>query len=106
MRDNRRVDRAKEDRLPLEALGVLVAIAVVCSVIAQGLTGYSIGGFLVTTGVGVVGALLGMWLVRGFRLPVGFTVTVGGTEFPVVWATLGSAFLVAVLGALGGTKRW
>lgn len=92
--------------MSLEALGVLLAIAVVCSVIAQGLTGYSVGGFLVNTGVGLVGALLGMWLVGAFQLPVGFTVTVGGTVFPLVWATLGSAFLVAVLGALGGNRRW
>lgn len=92
--------------MSLEAIGVLLAIAVVCSVIAQGLTGYSVGGFLVSTGVGLVGALLGMWLVRAFELPLGFTLTVGGTEFPMVWATLGSAFLVAVLGALSGQKRW
>lgn len=92
--------------MSLEAVGVLLAIAIVCSVVAQGMTGYSIGGFLVNTGVGLVGALLGMWLVSGFDLPVGYTLTVGGTEFPMVWATLGSAFLVAVLGALGGTKRW
>jgi len=90
----------------LEAVGVLLAIAVVCSVIAQGMTGYSVGGFLVSTGVALVGALIGMWLVRAFELPVGFTVTVGGTRFPMVWATLGAAFLVAVLGALGGAKRW
>jgi len=90
----------------LEAMGVLLAIAVVCSIVAQGLTGYSTGGFLVSTGVGLVGAVLGMWLVNAFDLPVGIRLTVGGTEFPMVWATLGSAFLVAVLGALGGTKRW
>lgn len=92
--------------MSLEAVGVLLAIAVVCSVFAQGLTGYSVGGFLVSTGVGLVGAVLGMWLVRAFELPLGFTFAVGGTEFPLVWALAGSAFLVAVLGALGGTKRW
>lgn len=92
--------------MSLEAIGVLLAIAVVCSVVAQGLTGYSVGGFVVGTAVGLVGALLGMWLVRAFELPVGVTLTVGGTEFPMVWATLGSAFLVAVLGALSGKKRW
>lgn len=92
--------------MSLEAIGVLLGIAVVCSVVAQGLTGYSVGGFLVSTGVGLVGALLGMWLANAFELPIGFTLTVGGTEFPMVWATLGSAFLVAVLGALSGQKRW
>ncbi len=92
--------------MSLEAIGVLLAIAVVCSVIAQGLTGYSVGGFVVSTAVGLVGALLGMWLMHAFELPSGVTLTVGGTEFPMVWATLGSAFLVAVLGALSGQKRW
>lgn len=92
--------------MSLEAVGILLAIAIVCSVIAQGLTGYSVGGFLVSTGVGLVGALLGMWLANAFDLPIGYTLVAGDTVFPMVWATLGSAFLVAVLGALHGTKRW
>lgn len=91
--------------MSLAAVGVLFGIALVCSVFAQGLSGYSAGGFLVSLGLGLVGALIGMWLVSAFDLPRGFTVTVEGTEFPLVWATLGSAFLVAVLGALSGTKR-
>ncbi len=103
--DNRYPARTEEDYVSLEAVGVLLAIAIVCSAFAQGLTGYSIGGFLVNTGVGIVGALIGMWLVRAFELPQGFTVAVGGTEFPLVWATLGSAVLVAVLGALSGSRR-
>ncbi len=89
-----------------EAVGVLVAIAVVSSVVAQALSGYSVGGFLVNTAIGFIGAVLGMWLVDAFQLPRGYEIMVGGTVFPLVWAVVGSAALVAGLGALWGQRRW
>jgi len=89
----------------LEALGVLLGIAIVCSVIAQGLTGYSTGGFIVSTGVGLIGAVFGMWLPPALNIPRGYTLDVGGTEFPLIWAIAGSGLLVAALGALQGNRR-
>lgn len=91
--------------MSLEALAVLLGIAIVCSAFAQGLTGYSTGGFIVSTGVAFIGAVFGMWLAPALDLPLGYTLTVGGTEFPLIWTLLGSALLVAVVGALQGTRR-
>jgi uncharacterized membrane protein YeaQ/YmgE (transglycosylase-associated protein family) len=87
------------------AVGALVAIALVCSVVSQSLTGYSYGGFIVNLGVALIGAILGMWLQSSFRLPQGFAFTVDGTVFPLVWASAGAAAAVAALGALWGRKR-
>jgi uncharacterized membrane protein YeaQ/YmgE (transglycosylase-associated protein family) len=88
------------------AVLLLVAIAAVCGFVGQIIAGYSAGGFLVSTGVGFLGALFGMWIASALDLPVMYEVSVGGVAFPLVWSPLGSAALVAVLGALSGGKRW
>lgn len=92
--------------MSIETFLALLGIGVVCSVVGQTLAGYSIGGFFVGTGVGLVGALLGVWIARTFDMPTMFEVSVGGFTFPLLWAVLGSATLVASLAALGGAKRW
>lgn len=92
--------------MSLEALGVLLVISIVCSIVAQGLSGYSTGGFVVSTGVGFIGAVFGMWLASAFGLPTVYEVTVDGTVFPLVWSIAGSAALVAVLGALAGKRKY
>ncbi|MDX1394098.1 MAG: hypothetical protein R3195_06900 [Gemmatimonadota bacterium] len=91
--------------MSLEALAVLLGISIVCSVVAQALAGYSVGGFVVSTGVGFIGAVFGMWLAEMMSLPRFYQITVDGTVFPLVWSIAGSAALVAVLGALTGKKR-
>jgi uncharacterized membrane protein YeaQ/YmgE (transglycosylase-associated protein family) len=96
----------KEDYVSLEALAVLLGISIVCSVVAQALAGYSVGGFVIGTGVGFIGAVFGMWLASFMDLPRFYQVTVDGTTFPLVWSILGSAVLVAALGALSGKKKY
>ncbi len=91
--------------MSLEALAVLLGISIVCSVAAQALVGYSVGGFVVSTGIGFIGAVFGMWLASALDLPTFYEVTVDGTVFPLVWSIAGSAILVAVLGALTGQKK-
>lgn len=92
--------------MSLEALAVLLGISIVCSVVAQALTGYSTGGFVVSTGVGFIGAVFGMWMASAMNLPTAYEVTVDGTVFPLVWSILGSAILVAVLGVLTGKRKY
>lgn len=92
--------------MSLEALGVLLGISIVCSVVGQALSGYSTGGFLVSTGVGFIGAVFGMWLASSMDLPRLYTITVDNTTFPLVWAIVGSGTLVAVLGALAGKRKY
>lgn len=88
-----------------EEVGVLLVIAVVASLLARGLSGYAAGGFLVSTAIGFLGALLGLWLQSEFELPEGPSFLIGGTEFPILWALAGSGFLVAVVGAAAGRRR-
>jgi uncharacterized membrane protein YeaQ/YmgE (transglycosylase-associated protein family) len=90
----------------LSALVLLLVIAVVCGGFGQAIAGYSLGGFLVGTAVGLVGAVLAMWIAGTFNLPLFYVLTVGGVDFPIVWAVGGSALFVAVLGVLIGGKRW
>lgn len=91
--------------MSIEALGFLLGVAIVCSVLVQGLTGYSSGGFVVSTGIGVIGGVFGMWLASALTLPRGYSLSVGGTDFPLVWTVMGSGLLVATLGAIQGKKR-
>lgn len=81
---------------------LLLVIAAVCGFVGQAFAGRSVGGFVVSAGVGLVGAWLGMWIAGTFGLPTVFVVDVGGVDFPLVWSILGSALLVALLGAFRG----
>lgn len=91
--------------MSLLAFLLLLLIAAICGALGQAIAGYSLGGCLVSTGVGFLGALLGMWMAGAFDLPVLFLLEVGGVDFPVVWSIIGSATLVALLGLLGGRRR-
>jgi uncharacterized membrane protein YeaQ/YmgE (transglycosylase-associated protein family) len=86
---------------------VLLIIAAIAGSIGQALAGYSRGGCLVSTGVGFIGAWLGLWLARQFGLPEFYTISVGGETFPVVWSIIGSFVLALTLGLLtrGRSRR-
>jgi len=85
---------------------ILLVIAGICGAVGQAVTGFSGGGCLLSIGVGFVGALLGSWLARAFALPPLFVITVGGADFPIVWAIIGSALFVGVLSLLSrGVRR-
>jgi len=76
---------------------ILLVIAAICGALGQAIAGYSLGGMVVTTVVGFIGALLGTWLARLVGLPELLMVNVGGQPFPIVWAILGSALLAAIV---------
>jgi uncharacterized membrane protein YeaQ/YmgE (transglycosylase-associated protein family) len=50
--------------------------------------------------IGFIGGLIGTWAVKQFALPVIYLLHIGHTSFPIVWAIIGAAVLVAVLGLL------
>ena len=79
---------------------VLLIIAGVCGSLGQAISGFSRGGCLVSIALGFVGAVLGMWLSRQLGLPELFPIRIGTTSFPIVWAIIGSALFVAVIGLL------
>ena len=76
---------------------LILLIAGLCGATAQAIVGYSRGGCLAAVGIGFIGALIGIWLARVLSLPAIFSLNVGGTAFPVVWAILGSSLFVAVI---------
>jgi uncharacterized membrane protein YeaQ/YmgE (transglycosylase-associated protein family) len=93
--------------MTLLELLVLLAVAGVAGALGQAIAGYSHGGCLFSIALGFIGALLGSWIARTMGLPPVFTVAIGGQPFPIIWAILGAALFVALLGFLrrGGDKK-
>jgi uncharacterized membrane protein YeaQ/YmgE (transglycosylase-associated protein family) len=89
--------------LSLENLIILLIVGGLAGAIGQRLAGYSRRGCLTSIAVGFIGALLGTWAVKQFRLPEIYIVKIGVTSVPIVWAIVGAAVLVAVFGLL--TRR-
>jgi uncharacterized membrane protein YeaQ/YmgE (transglycosylase-associated protein family) len=86
--------------MTIAELLILLLVAGLCGALGQAIAGGSRGGCLVSVAVGFVGATLGIWLARMLALPALFSVSVGGTSFPVVWGILGSAIFVALIHAV------
>jgi uncharacterized membrane protein YeaQ/YmgE (transglycosylase-associated protein family) len=86
--------------MSLLATLILLVIAGLVGALAEFLIGFSLGGMLGTTIVGVVGALIGEWLARLLHLPAILPVQVGTRTIELVWATLGALLLVGLLSAL------
>jgi uncharacterized membrane protein YeaQ/YmgE (transglycosylase-associated protein family) len=86
--------------ITLESLIILLIVAGIAGAVGQWLAGYSRGGLITSIALGFIGAFLGIWIAKQFRLPELFTLQVGHTNFPIVWAIIGAALLVAVLGLL------
>jgi uncharacterized membrane protein YeaQ/YmgE (transglycosylase-associated protein family) len=86
--------------LSVESLIILLIVGGLVGVIAQKLAGYSRGGCLTSVALGFIGALIGSWAVKQFELPEIYVLRIGNTSFPIVWAIIGAAVLVAVLGLL------
>jgi uncharacterized membrane protein YeaQ/YmgE (transglycosylase-associated protein family) len=86
--------------MTLLELLVLLVIAALAGGIGQALSGYSVGGCLVSIVVGYIGAFIGLWIARQVGLPELLPITVGGETFPFVWSILGSAILTLILGLI------
>jgi len=90
-------------KISLESLIILLIVAGLVGVIGQRLAGALHGGLLTSIALGFIGALIGTWGAEQFRLPEIFTLQIGRTTFPIVWAIIGAAVFVAFLGLL--TRR-
>lgn len=82
---------------------LLLIVAAICGSIGQTLVGYSLGGCLVSSVVGFLGAFVGAWLGRQLGLPEVLALNIGGQSFPVLWSVIGSALLVGALAFLRRT---
>jgi len=84
---------------------ILLIIAAVAGSLGQAIAGYSLGGCLISVGVGFVGAFLGSWLGRQLGLPEPLPVTIQGETFPLVWSIVGSAVFTALFALLFRRRR-
>ena len=92
--------------MSVESLIILLIVGALVGVIGQRLAGASRGGLLTSIAIGFIGALIGSWAVKQFRLPEVYDLRIGGTHFPIVWAIIGAAVLVAALGLLTRRRRF
>ena len=84
---------------------LLLVIAAICGGIGQSIAGYSLGGCFVSMIVGFIGAWLGPLIARELDLPMFYTITIGGREFPFVWSIIGSAVFAFFVGMITKGKR-
>ena len=89
---------------PLSLL-VFLLIAAICGAIGNSIVGGGRSGCLVSTVLGLIGALLGSWIARRLHLPEPLVVQVGGHPFPILWSIIGSALFVGLLNLLSGRRR-
>lgn len=90
--------------MTLLELSLLLLIAAIAGSLGQALSGYTLGGCLISIVVGFIGALLGLWLARQLGLPEPFPISVGGNTFPLLWSIIGSALFSGILGALSHSR--
>jgi uncharacterized membrane protein YeaQ/YmgE (transglycosylase-associated protein family) len=82
------------------SLLVLLLVAAVAGALGQAIAGYSLGGCLVSSGVGLVGALIGAWVGTALGLPEFIAFDIGGFRFPVVYAIIGATLFALVVGLI------
>lgn len=84
---------------------LLLVIAAICGAIGQSIAGYSLGGCLISTVVGFIGALIGKWLAAKMGLPFILDIEINGETFPIIWSILGSALFAVVVGVIARGKN-
>jgi uncharacterized membrane protein YeaQ/YmgE (transglycosylase-associated protein family) len=95
----------KEVDVTLVGLFILLVIAAIAGSLGQAISGYSIGGCLISVVVGFIGAFLGMWISRQIGLPEPLPIRIDGETFPVMWSIIGSALFTGALGLLTRRRR-
>ena len=92
--------------MSLFGLLVLLLIAAICGGIGQSISGYSLGGCLVSIVVGFIGAFIGKWLASELGLTFLLPIDIEGETFPIIWSIIGSAVFTLLIGIITrGRKR-
>lgn len=86
--------------MSLSGLLILLLIAAICGGIGQSISGYSMGGCLISIVVGFIGAFIGKWLASELGLTYLLPVNIDGETFPIVWSIIGSALFTLVIGLI------
>jgi uncharacterized membrane protein YeaQ/YmgE (transglycosylase-associated protein family) len=91
--------------MSFSGLLILLLIAAICGGIGQSISGYSMGGCLISIVLGFVGAFIGKWLAAELGLTYLLPVTIDGETFPIIWSIIGSALFTLVIGLLTRGKK-
>ncbi len=83
-------------------LAVYLAIALASGLLGQKLAGRSLGGYVVATIVGLIGALVGGRVAQALGAPEPLPLRIGGRTFPFLWAILGAAGVTLIVSYLRG----
>jgi uncharacterized membrane protein YeaQ/YmgE (transglycosylase-associated protein family) len=75
----------------------LLVIFGICATLGQAVFDFRKGGFILASVLGILGALLGIYLSRVFSLPELFTVHIGTETIPIIWSIMGSGVFVIIL---------
>jgi uncharacterized membrane protein YeaQ/YmgE (transglycosylase-associated protein family) len=73
-------------------------VAVACAMLGLSTSKYSRGGCIVYMAFGFIGAFLGTWVSRSLGFDKVPDMTIGASNFPVIWSLVGSVLLVAAIG--------
>ncbi len=84
---------------------MLLVVAAICGALGQAIAGVSRGGCLVSVAIGFIGAMIGMWLARAFKLHEILAVRIGDVDFPIVWSILGATIFVVIISLLSRPKQ-
>lgn len=91
--------------MSLSGLLILLLIAAICGGIGQSISGYSMGGCLISIVVGFIGAFIGKWLAAELGLTYLLPVDIDGEVFPIIWAIIGSALFTLIIGLLSRGRK-
>lgn len=79
---------------------VYLVIALLCGLLGQMLAGRSVGGYAVSTVVGLAGAILGGYIAGSIGAPEPLLVSIGGRPIPILWAIIGAALVTFAVAQL------
>jgi uncharacterized membrane protein YeaQ/YmgE (transglycosylase-associated protein family) len=73
-------------------------VAIACAMLGLSTSKYSRGGCIVYMAFGFIGAFLGTWVSRTLGFAKVPDLTIGSSDFPIIWSLVGSVLLVAAIG--------
>ena len=86
--------------MSLGEIVVYLVVALLCGLLGQMVAGRSLGGCVVSTIVGMIGAVVGRLIAQGLGAPEPFTISVGGKSIPLLWSIIGATLVTLLVSVL------